>query len=70
MSRLYRDLRDATDPLDRKLRRASDMVQEQYDDRWPSRGNANIRTREWPPLEDVSRQGRLVPYMKYPRARG
>jgi len=63
----YRDMRDTTDPLDAKLRRATEMVQEQYDDRWPARGNANVRrTNEYLPLDAVSRQNRLTPYRKYP----
>ena len=67
----YRDMRDTTDPLDAKLRRATDMVQEQYDDRWPARGNANVRrTNEYLPLDMVSRQNRLTPYRKYPSEKG
>jgi len=67
----YRDMRDTTDPLDAKLRRATEMVQEQYDDRWPARGNANVRrTNEYLPLDMVSRQNRLTPYRKYPSEKG
>ena len=70
MSRLYRDERDTTDPIDRKLRRAVYQVEHCLDDRWPARGQANIRTREWEPLEDVSRQGRQEEYKKRPNAKG
>jgi len=67
----YRDIRDTTDQLDAKLKRGVDVVAHQYDDRWPARGQANVRkTNEYLPLDAVSRQDRLVPYMKYPRARG
>jgi len=67
----YRDMRDTTDPLDAKLRRATEMVQEQYDDRFPARGNANVRrTNEYLPLDMVSRQNRLTPYRKYPSEKG
>ena len=67
----YRDMRDTTDPLDAKLRRATEMVEEQYDDRWPARGNANVRrTNEYEPLDMVSRQNRLTPYRKYPSEKG
>jgi len=67
----YRNIRDTTDPLDAKLRRGVDTVAHQYDDRWPARGQANVRkTNEYLPLDAVSRQNRLTPYLKYPRARG
>lgn len=66
MSQLHRDERDTTDTIDRKFRRACDIVQEQYDDRWPARDTTGRRSREWPPLEDVSRAGRLEPYRKWP----
>jgi len=67
----YRDIRDTTDQLDAKLRRATDMVQEHLDDRWPARGNANVRrTNEYLPLDMVSRQNRLTPYRKYPSEKG
>jgi len=66
MGTLNRDDRDAVEAGDRKFRRACDIVQEQYDDRWPARGTANVRTREWSPLDAVSRQRRLVPYRRYP----
>ena len=66
----YRDERDATDMLDAKLGRAVDVVAHQYDDRWPARGQANVRkTNEYLPLDAVSRQNRLTQYLKYPRAR-
>jgi len=67
----YRDMRDTTDQLDAKLRRGVETVQEQYDDRWPARGQANVRrTNEYEPLDMVSRQNRLTPYRKYPSAKG
>ena len=69
MSTLYRDLPDTTDPVDRKFRRACDIVQEQYDDRWPARDTTGHRSREWGPLEDVSRAGRREPYRKWPSGR-
>lgn len=62
---------DTTDPVGPKFRRAVDVVQTQYDDRWGARGTTGRKTnREWLPLEDVSRDGRLVPYRKWPRAAG
>jgi len=67
----YRDMRDTTDPLDAKLRRGVDTVAHQYDDRWPARGQANVRrTNEYLPLDAVSRQNRLTPYRKYPSEKG
>jgi len=67
----YRDLRDTTDMLDAKLKRGVDTVAHQYDDRFPCRGNANPRmVNEYLPLDAVSRQNRLVPYRKYPSAKG
>jgi hypothetical protein len=66
MSTLHRDQRDTTDLVDRKFRRACDIVQEQLDDRWPARGTTGQVPREWRPLEDVSREGRLAPYRKWP----
>jgi len=66
----YRDMRDTTDQRDAKLLGAVDTVAHQYDDRWPARGQANVRrTNEYEPLDAVSRQNRLTPYLKYPRAR-
>lgn len=70
MGRLYSNEPDTTDPVGRKFRRGVDWVEKAYDDRWPARGQANIRTREYPPLEDVSREGRLTEYRKRPNARG
>lgn len=70
MGELHRDQRDTTDPVDRKLRRAVDWVEHGYDDRWPARGTANIATREYRPLENVSREGRQEPYKKYPNEKG
>lgn len=69
MTTLHRDERDTTDTVDRKFRRACDIVQEQYDDRWPARGTTGQVAREWPPLDDVSRAGRLTEYKKRPNAR-
>jgi hypothetical protein len=66
MGTLHRDQPDTTDPVARKLRRASDWVEQGYDDRWPARGQANIRAREYPPLENVNRQGRQTEYKKRP----
>lgn len=66
MSQLHRDERDTTDPVDRKLGRASSIVEREYDDRWPSRDTTGQRSHEWEPLEGVSRAGRLEPYRKWP----
>jgi hypothetical protein len=60
---------DTTDPVGRKFRRACDIVEQQYDDRWPARDTTGKRSHEWPPLEDVSRAGRLTEYRKRPNAR-
>jgi hypothetical protein len=61
---------DATDQVGPgRFRRAIDTVEKQYDDRWPARGHANVPTREYKPLDDVSRQGRLEEYKKRPNAR-
>lgn len=68
MPKLHRDERDTTDPVDAKLKRGVDWVQQEYDDRFPARGHANIRTSEYRPLDNVSREGRQVPYRKYPAA--
>lgn len=68
---LHSNQPETTDPVGRKFRRACDIVQEQYDDRWPARGTTGrLTNREWPPLEDVSRNGRLTEYRKRPNARG
>lgn len=69
MTRLNSNEPDTTDPIGRKFRRACDIVEQQYDDRWPARGQANVRTREYQPLDDVSRQGSVTRYMKYERGR-
>lgn len=53
-----------------ELRRAVRIVEEQYDDRWPARGTANSRAREYRPLENVSREGRQEEYRKRPNAKG
>lgn len=71
MSRLNSNEPDTTDPIGRKFRRACDIVQEQYDDRWPARGTTGrLTNREWLPLDDVSRDGRLEEYRKRPSGRG
>jgi len=67
----YRDMRDITDQRDAKLSVAVDTVEKHLDDRWPARGNANVRrTNEYLPLDAVSRQNRLTPYRKYPSEKG
>jgi hypothetical protein len=63
------DTPDASDGRGEKFRRAVRQVEQQYDDRWPARGQANVRTREYKPLEEVSREGRLEEYKKRPNAR-
>ena len=60
---------DTTDPVGPKLRRGVDWVEKALDDRWPARGQANLRAREYRPLEDVSREGRPAEYKKRPNAR-
>lgn len=60
---------DTTDPVGPKLRRGVDWVEKAYDDRWPARGQANVRAREYPPLDEVSRQGSVTRYLKYERGR-
>lgn len=58
--------KDTTDQAgDDKFRRAVDWVEKGLDDRWPARGTANNRDREYRPLEDVSREGRQTPYRKW-----
>lgn len=69
MSRLNSNEPDTTDPIGRKFRRACDIVEQQYDDRWPARGTTGQRAREYRPLEDVSREGRLEEYRKRPSGR-
>jgi hypothetical protein len=69
MNRSEDDRPDASDGRGSKFRRAIDTVQQGYSDRWPARGTANTRTGEWPPLEDVSRQGKLTEYLKRPSAK-
>lgn len=70
MSRLNSNEPDTTDPIGRKFRRACDIVEQQYDDRWPARGLTGRRIGgEYRPLEDVSRDGRLEEYTKRPNAR-
>ena len=70
MSRLNSNEPDTTDPIGRKFRRACDIVEQQYDDRWPARGLTGRRIGgEYRPLEDVSRDGRLEEYTKRPSGR-
>ena len=60
-------IRDTTDPIDNKLRRATEIVETELDDRWPARGVTGKAGRgDYAPLEDVSREGRRVPYRKWP----
>lgn len=66
----WRNRPDATDPIGPKFARAVRIVEQQYSDRWPIRGLANTRTREWRPYEDVSREGVEVEYKKRPNAKG
>jgi hypothetical protein len=62
--------KDTTDQAgDDKFRRAVDWVEQGYDDRYPARGRANQVSRDYRPLEDVSREGRCAPYRKWPAAR-
>lgn len=71
MSRLNSNEPDTTDPIGRKFRRACDIVEQQYDDRWPARGLTGRRIGgEYRPLDDVSRDGRLEEYRKRPSGRG
>jgi hypothetical protein len=60
--------RDITDTTDNKLRRGIDWVEQQRDDRFPARGRANQPAREWRPLDEVSRDGRLEKYRRWPDA--
>lgn len=63
---------DTTDPVGRKFGRAVDVVEKGYDDRYPARGQANVPTREYRPLEDVSRGNGMggVEFKKRPSAKG
>jgi hypothetical protein len=56
--------RDTTDPEDNKLRRAADLVEQGYDDRFPARGRARTSSGDHCPLDQVSREGKLTPYRK------
>lgn len=67
---LNTNVRDTTDTVDAKFRRACEIVETEYDDRRPARGTTGQRAREWRPLEDVSREGRRVEYKKWPQAKG
>lgn len=66
MGKLNSNEPDVTDPVGPKFRRGVDWVEKAYDDRFPCRGQSNVRTREYQPLDDVSRQGRRTSYRKYP----
>lgn len=68
MGTLHRDDPDTADGSGEKLRRACERVEQCYDDRWPARGLANIRGRDYPPLDNVSRQGRQREYLRRPDA--
>lgn len=58
---------DATDQRSDKLRGGVNRVAQQIVDRWPARGHANVRkSNDYPPLDAVSRNGKIVPYRKYP----
>lgn len=65
---LHSNQPDTTDPVGRKFGRSVRIVEECYDDRWPARGQANVRAREYRPLENVSRGGRQAEYKKRPNA--
>lgn len=62
------DKRDAVDG-DGKLRKAVDTVQHGYDDRWPARGETQFRTRDYQPLDAVSREARTVEYRGRPHGK-
>ena len=68
MGKLNSNESDTTDPVGAKLKRACDWVEKGYSDRWPCRGQANVPTREYRPLDDVSREGRPAKYRKWPAA--
>ena len=69
MGILNRDDRDTTDQRDRKFRSAVDLAQEQGVDRWPARGLTGGRGGDYRPLDLVSREGRVVPYRRWPAER-
>lgn len=62
---------DATDMVGPKFARGVDWVEKGYDDRWPARGQASSRgpSREYPPLENVSRASRQREYKRRPDAK-
>ena len=67
----WRNFPDASEARGEKFKRACQVVEQQLNDRWPARGTTGYRTNhEWPPLDQVSRDGRLVDYKKYPNAKG
>jgi hypothetical protein len=61
--------RDTTDPVDNKLKRATEWAEQGYDDRWPARGRANQEAFEWRPLDQINRDGKPAVYRKWPAAR-
>lgn len=63
------NIHDVTDTVDRKFGKGVDIVEKNYDDRWPARGQATIAAREYPPLENVSRAGRQREYLRRPDAK-
>lgn len=65
------NIRDVTDTVDAKFARGVDWVEKGYDDRWPARGQASSRgpSREYPPLENVSRASRQREYLRRPDAK-
>lgn len=67
---LNTNVRDATDTIGDKFRRACEIVETEYDDRRPARGKTGSRSGDYRPLDDVSREGRQVEYRKWPRAKG
>ena len=69
MANRFRNDPDASDAVGPKLRRGIDLVEQGYADRWPIRGQANVKSGEHRPFEDVSREGRQVPYRKWPSAK-
>jgi hypothetical protein len=64
----YRNSDYKSDGNAANFRRACDLAERLYDDRWPARGLANAPTNEYKPLDNVSRGGYKVPYRKYPSA--
>lgn len=67
---LNTNVRDTTDTVSDKFRRACEIVETEYDDRRPARGKTGSRSGDYRPLDDVSREGRQVEYRKWPQAKG